>query len=131
LTGGGVAQNNAVHLRDAAYRASVALAKEKGAFPLFDQRWLDSGFARRLPQTLRDEIARHGLRNSHLISIAPTGTISLAFADNASNGIEPAFAWTYQRRKRVQGKEFESITVEDPRIAVSYLRGRRNWLRSL
>jgi ribonucleoside-diphosphate reductase alpha chain len=89
-------------LRNAAYAASVELAREKGPFPLFDaQLYLDGAFAQRLPDDLRDRIALHGIRNSHLLSIAPTGTIALAFADNASNGIEPAFSWVYQRKKRM------------------------------
>ncbi len=100
-------------LRDAAYGASIDLAIEKGAFPLFDARYLESGFATRLPQTIRERIATHGIRNSHLISIAPTGTISLAFADNASNGIEPAFSWQYTRRKRAPDGDFETFAVED------------------
>ena len=84
-------------LRDAAYEASADLAKERGAFKLFNADLLLSGnaFASRLPQALREKIRAQGLRNSHLLSIAPTGTISLAFADNASNGIEPAFSWSY------------------------------------
>src|SRR5699024_11040451 len=82
-------------------------------FPLFDaEKYLQSGFARRLPKAIRDEIREHGLRNSHLLSIAPTGTISLAFGDNVSNGIEPAFSWRYNRRKRT-GDGFENIQVED------------------
>jgi len=88
-------------MRNSAYDASVGLAVEKGAFPLFDaSKYLESGFAKRLPKSLRQKIAAKGLRNSHLLSIAPTGTITLAFADNASNGIEPAFSWTYNRKKR-------------------------------
>jgi ribonucleoside-diphosphate reductase alpha chain len=108
-----MAQAIARALRDAAYCASIALAAEKGRFELFDVRLLESPFARRLPAHLRDEIRRVGLRNSHLLSIAPTGTISLAFADNASNGIEPAYAWSYQRRKRTAAGSFEAIDVED------------------
>ncbi|MBA4095019.1 MAG: ribonucleoside-diphosphate reductase, adenosylcobalamin-dependent, partial [Candidatus Accumulibacter sp.] len=82
-------------LRDAAYATSVELAREKGPFPLFDaDKYLDSQFVARLPDWLRDAIRTYGIRNSHLLSIAPTGTISLAFADNASNGIEPPYAWT-------------------------------------
>jgi ribonucleoside-diphosphate reductase alpha chain len=101
-------------LRDAAYGASVALAQEKGPFPLFDaERYLAGQFVRRLPQELREAIARHGIRNSHLLSIAPTGTISLAFADNASNGIEPAFSWTYQRKKRMPDNSTRSYEVAD------------------
>jgi ribonucleoside-diphosphate reductase alpha chain len=101
-------------LRDAAYRGSVELAREKGAFPLFDaEPYLDSAFIRRFPQNLRDSIRVDGLRNSHLLAIAPTGTISLAFADNASNGIEPPFAWTYTRRKRTPDGGVQDYAVED------------------
>ena len=101
-------------LRDAAYAASVELAREKGAFPLFDaERYLDGAFARRLPDDLREAIARHGIRNSHLMSIAPTGTIALAFADNASNGIEPAFSWVYQRKKRMPDASTRIYEVAD------------------
>jgi ribonucleoside-diphosphate reductase alpha chain len=101
-------------LRDAAYRGSVALAQEKGAFPLFDtEKYLAAGFAKRLPEDLRATIRTHGLRNSHLLAIAPTGTISLAFADNASNGIEPPFAWTYTRRKRTPDGGVLDYAVED------------------
>ena len=60
-----------------------------------------------------DRIRANGLRNSHLLSIAPTGTISLAFADNASNGIEPAFSWTYNRKKRMPDGSFKEYAVED------------------
>jgi ribonucleoside-diphosphate reductase alpha chain len=101
-------------LRDAAYGASVKLAAEKGAFPLFDaERYLAGGFAGRLPDALRVRIREQGLRNSHLLSVAPTGTISLAFADNASNGIEPAFSWTYTRRKRTADGGHQGYRVED------------------
>jgi ribonucleoside-diphosphate reductase alpha chain len=99
----------------AAYAASVDLAKEKGAFPRFDaERYLAApGFASRLPDGLKDDIRRHGIRNSHLLSIAPTGTISLAFADNASNGIEPAFSWFYNRKKRTADDGHQIYRVED------------------
>ena len=102
-------------LRDTAYDASVDLAQERGAFPLFNADLYLSGstFASRLPQALKDRIRAHGLRNSHLLSIAPTGTISLAFADNASNGIEPAFSWTYTRRKRLPDGGFAEHAVQD------------------
>jgi ribonucleoside-diphosphate reductase alpha chain len=100
-------------LRDAAYEASVGLAREKGAFPLFDARYLEGAFVRRLPDNIRAAIAAHGIRNSHLLSIAPTGTISLAFADNASNGIEPAFSWVYQRRKRMPDGSVRVYEVAD------------------
>ncbi|HTR07440.1 MAG TPA: adenosylcobalamin-dependent ribonucleoside-diphosphate reductase [Paraburkholderia sp.] len=102
-------------MRDAAYRASVELALERGAFPLFDaDTYLEEGtFASRLPEDLKAEIRTHGIRNSHLLSIAPTGTVSLAFADNVSNGIEPAFSWTYQRTRRMADGSRETFNVED------------------
>ena len=83
-------------LRNGCYRASADLAEEKGAFPLYDDRWLKSGFAKTLPYKLRKRIKENGIRNSHLTSIAPTGTISLV-ADNVSGGIEPAFSHGYDR----------------------------------
>ncbi len=105
----------AATMRDEAYAASIDIAKEKGAFPLLDkERFLDAAhFAARLPEPLKAGIRAHGIRNSHLLSIAPTGTISLAFADNASNGIEPAFAWTYQRKKRMPDNSMRTYDVED------------------
>jgi ribonucleoside-diphosphate reductase alpha chain len=83
-------------LRDNAYSASIELAKEKGAFPLFREDYVDSGFAKTLPESIRDDIREYGIRNSHLLSIAPTGTISLS-ADNVSSGIEPVFSLGYDR----------------------------------
>ena len=102
-------------MRDAAYRASVELAKEKGAFPKFKaEGYLAEGtFASRLPDDIKAAIRQHGIRNSHLLSIAPTGTVSLAFADNASNGIEPAFSWGYKRNKREGDGSTSSYMVED------------------
>jgi ribonucleoside-diphosphate reductase alpha chain len=102
-------------MRDSAYAASVALAQEKGAFPRFDaDGYLANGtFASRLPVNLQADIRTHGIRNSHLLSIAPTGTVSLAFADNASNGIEPAFSWTYTRKKREADGSTSEYAVED------------------
>ncbi|NMM07586.1 adenosylcobalamin-dependent ribonucleoside-diphosphate reductase [Polaromonas sp.] len=105
----------AVRMRDAAYTASVALAKEKGAFAKFDAAgYLAPGtFASRLPPALQKAIRAQGIRNSHLLSIAPTGTVSLAFADNASNGIEPAFSWMYRRKKRESDGSTTDYAVED------------------
>ena len=102
-------------MRNAAYRASIELAKEKGAFPRFDAtQYLGQGtFASRLPQDIQDAIRKHGIRNSHLLSIAPTGTVSLAFADNASNGIEPPFSWTYTRNKREADGSRSQYQVQD------------------
>ncbi len=102
-------------MRDEAYLASVELAQERGAFPLLDaEQYLAAPrFASRLPDEIKDKIRKHGIRNSHLLSIAPTGTISLAFADNASNGIEPAFSWFYTRKKRMMDGSTKDYPVED------------------
>ncbi|MDB4012395.1 adenosylcobalamin-dependent ribonucleoside-diphosphate reductase, partial [Planktomarina temperata] len=82
----------------AAYLASVDLAKEKGAFPLFDaEGYLASGAMEQMDADVRDAIAKHGIRNALLTSIAPTGTISL-YAGNVSSGIEPVFAYAYTRK---------------------------------
>jgi len=102
-------------MRDAAYAASIELAKEKGAFPALDvEKYLGSdSFVSRLDDKLKNDIRQFGIRNSHLLSIAPTGTVSLAFADNASNGIEPAFSWVYRRKKREANGSISEYAVED------------------
>lgn len=82
----------------AAYLASVDLAREKGAFPLFDaEPYLASGFMSKMDDDVREAIREHGIRNALLTSIAPTGTISL-YAGNVSSGIEPVFAYAYTRK---------------------------------
>lgn len=79
------------------YSASALLAKEKGPFPLYlHDGYMSSKFIKRLNVYTKDLITKHGLRNSHLLSIAPTGTISLA-ADNVSSGIEPVFSLGFDR----------------------------------
>jgi ribonucleoside-diphosphate reductase alpha chain len=81
-----------------AYLASVDLAREKGAFPLFDaEKFLASGAMQQMDEDVRDAIRAHGIRNALLTSIAPTGTISL-YAGNVSSGIEPVFATSYTRK---------------------------------
>jgi ribonucleoside-diphosphate reductase alpha chain len=85
-------------IESAAYLASAEIAAEKGAFPLYDaEKFLASPNVARLPAQVRDAIARHGIRNGCLTSIAPTGTISL-FAGNVSSGVEPVFDFRYSRR---------------------------------
>ena len=80
-----------------AYLASTELAQEKGAFPLFDrEKFLASETVKTLDSDVQDAIAKHGIRNALLTSIAPTGTISL-FADNVSSGLEPVFSFKYTR----------------------------------
>jgi ribonucleoside-diphosphate reductase alpha chain len=82
----------------AAYLASVQLAKEKGAFPLFDaEKYLATGHMQAMDEDVREAIRTHGIRNALLTSIAPTGTISL-YAGNVSSGIEPVFAYAYTRK---------------------------------
>ncbi|MGI3169123.1 adenosylcobalamin-dependent ribonucleoside-diphosphate reductase [Pseudooceanicola sp. C21-150M6] len=82
----------------ASYLASVDLAKEKGAFPLFDRdAYLGSGTMQAMDADVRAAVAEHGIRNALLTSIAPTGTISL-YAGNVSSGIEPVFAYEYTRK---------------------------------
>jgi len=100
-------------LRDAAYRTSIDLAREKGAFPYLDKTpYLESAFVQRLPAALRDAIARHGIRNSHLLAIAPAGSISL-LANNVSNGLEPAYGFEYRRKMRQPDGSFTEYTVTD------------------
>lgn len=91
-----------------AYLASVALAKEKGAFPLFDaDKFLASGNMQKMDEDVREAVREHGIRNALLTSIAPTGTISL-YAGNVSSGIEPTFAYEYDRK--VMQKDGSKIT---------------------
>ena len=100
-------------MRDRVYEASCDLAEEKGAFPtLVPNAYLQSEFAQRLPRKIRQRIASTGIRNSHLLTIAPTGTISL-LANNVSSGLEPVFDYSYQRQMRLEGDETKSYQVED------------------
>ncbi len=100
-------------IRNSAYRASIELAVEKGPFPAFDAaEYCDAPFIRRLPSDLRNDLQRHGSRNSHVLSIAPAGTISL-FAGNVSSGMEPIYALECERTIRGPGQEFQDIVVDD------------------
>ncbi len=100
-------------LRDSAYHASCDLAQEKGAFPvLIADDYLAGNFAQRLPEELQRRIAEEGIRNSHLLAIAPTGTISL-LANNVSSGLEPVFDYTYQRNLRLNAESYRQVEVED------------------
>ena len=96
-------------LRDNCYKASALLAKEKGPFPLYREEYLKSNFVRSLPQSVKKLIREYGIRNSHLTSIAPTGTISLV-ADNVSGGIEPVFSHYYDRTiQTFEGPKVERV----------------------
>ncbi len=97
----------------AAYLASVDLAREKGAFPLFEaDGFLGSANMQAMDEDLRDAIRAHGIRNALLTSIAPTGTISL-YAGNVSSGIEPVFAYEYTRKVLQKDGSRTDETVED------------------
>jgi len=97
--------------RDGVYNASIDIAKDKGSFPLFDaEKYVKSGFIKTLPQSIRKRIKKYGIRNSHLLSIAPTGTISLS-ADNVSGGIEPVFSHYYDRTiQTFEGPKVERVS---------------------
>jgi len=97
----------------AAYRSSVQLAKEKGSFPGFNaESYMQGSFVQSLPGDIREAIATAGIRNSHLIAIAPTGTISL-LANNVSSGLEPVFEARYRRRIRQLDGSLEDYEVVD------------------
>ena len=97
----------------AAYLASAELAREKGAFPLYQaERFLSAPHVARLPEDVRAAIAKHGIRNGLLTSIAPTGTISL-LAGNVSSGVEPVFDYRYERRVLERDGAHRTETVED------------------
>jgi ribonucleoside-diphosphate reductase alpha chain len=103
-----------------AYRASIELAREKGAFPLYDrERFLAGYFVAKLPPDIRDGIAHFGIRNSHLVAIAPAGSNSL-LAGNVSSGIEPLFDVRY--RRHVAGRD--GIPVSSELSSLAY----RQWL---
>ncbi|MHB1084538.1 MAG: adenosylcobalamin-dependent ribonucleoside-diphosphate reductase [Thiobacillus sp.] len=111
-------------LRDAAYRASIDLAREKGAFPKLEpQAFLASGFCARLPEAIRDAITAHGIRNSHLLAIAPAGTISL-LANNCSSGIEPIFAAVAERRILAMDGSYRTHRVIDSALRLWQQLGR-------
>jgi ribonucleoside-diphosphate reductase alpha chain len=100
-------------IRNSAYLASIDLALERGQFPLFDvDKYMQGKFIKRLPIPIRDEISsRIGIRNSVLLTIAPTGTTSIYYG-NVSSGLEPTFAWRYNRKMRQADgsfKEFEQV----------------------
>ena len=108
-----IAQHAMQRICHAAYQASVELAREKGAFPLFDkEKYLAGAFVRTLPESIRDGIARHGIRNSHLTAIAPAGTISL-LANNISSGLEPVFGHRYTRRILKRDGCYADYAVDD------------------
>ncbi|MEN8108186.1 MAG: adenosylcobalamin-dependent ribonucleoside-diphosphate reductase [Pseudomonadota bacterium] len=115
--GKAAARNEAARVMEtvcfAAYRSSIQLAREKGSFPFFEREaYLESRFVRSLPEDIRCGIAEHGIRNSHLTAIAPTGTISL-LANNVSSGIEPVFDFRFSRKVLNRDGEYVRFDLED------------------
>jgi ribonucleoside-diphosphate reductase alpha chain len=111
--GRALAQDVMASIRDTAYEASVDLAREKGTFPLFDQdSYLNAPFVRQLPERIQASIAKHGIRNSHLLAIAPAGTISL-LAGNVSSGVEPIYALEATRKVRGRDLAIRRVDVRD------------------
>lgn len=112
-------------IRDAAYTASARLAKEKGAFPLFDkEQYRKSEQYQALSDEAKDLIERHGLRNSHLTSIAPTGTIAIC-ADNVSSGLEPVVDYEYDREVVKADLSRETFTFTDYGYGQLGIKGKR------
>lgn len=95
-------------IKNTAYDASINLAIEKGPFPLFRQEYVNSGFVKTLKRGLRNKIREHGIRNSHLLTVAPCGTTSMV--QGVTGGIEPLFSPVYVRRRRTtDDKQIETI----------------------
>jgi len=105
------------------YLASVDLAKQKGPFAYFDQKYLKGEFIKTLDEDVQDRIGKYGIRNSHLTSIAPTGTISFC-ADNVSSGIEPVFGYT-QKRRVIMADGVKIVDVPDYGVGTLKVHGKR------
>ena len=109
-----VAARIMARVRDTAYQTSIDLAAEKGPFPFFDRdKYLAGADIRGLPEALRTGIANKGIRNSHLIAIAPTGTISL-LANGVSSGVEPVFDFHHRRQVLSEQGEYREFEIVDP-----------------
>lgn len=112
-TGRGLAEETMRRICHAAYEASISLARERGSFPRFRRdNFLAGRFVSRLPTGIRDAIGTYGIRNSHLLAIAPAGTISL-LAGNVSSGIEPIFALEAERRIMQSDGSYRMDRVDD------------------
>lgn len=120
-----VAESVMRFIANTAYQASVDLAIEKGPFPLFDaDKYLsEEHFVHRIDDVVKAAIREHGIRNSHLLSVAPTGTTSLAFFDGCAGGLEPTFDFGHNRRKRMPDGSPKTYFV-----AAGILSDYLNWL---
>jgi len=99
-------------IMEVTWQTSIELAKEKGSFLFYDKKYLQGEFVKTLDVSIQQQIAIHGIRNSHHNTIAPTGTTSL-LANNVSNGIEPIFKANYQRHVRSLTNETLTFSVDD------------------
>ncbi len=109
-------------IRNEAFKASIEIAKDKGSFSEFDyDRYLGNGYVEKLPTRILKSIKKYGLRNAVVLSIAPTGTISMVAG--TSSGIEPIFAPMYKRKYRVEGTLAEEIIV-DPMFGLAVEEGK-------
>lgn len=111
-------------IKDHAYAASAILAKEKGSFPLYDaEKYLKGEFIRTLSPWVQEMISQYGIRNSHLLSVAPTGTMAFTY-DNVSSSIEPVFSYEQERDIMDQhGKRTE--VIQDYGMRVFGVKGKR------
>lgn len=108
------------------YMASSHIAQLKGSFPLFDPCYFEGEFFKTLDEDVQERIKKYGLRNSHLTSIAPTGTISMT-ADNVSSSIEPVYRWK-QERTVLMASGREQVALYDYGFGTLNVRGRRTSL---
>ena len=109
-------------IRDESYKTSIYLARDKAPFPAFDRdKYLSESFAKTLPIRIRHYIRKFGIRNAVMLTIPPTGTISMLLG--VSSGIEPIFSAMYNRRYR-QGNIWKEQLVVDPLFKEYYLDGK-------
>lgn len=99
-------------IAEVTWRTSIELAKEKGVFPFYEPAYLQGQFVQTLDDSIRQDLQKYGVRNSHHNTIAPTGTTSL-LANNVSNGIEPIFKAEYVRHMQMSGQEIKTFRVQD------------------
>ena len=100
-----------------AYKASIKLARERGSFPFLDrEKFVQSGFIQKHEKYpcwkgIKEDILKYGIRNAKLLSVAPTGTLSLTFGNNCSSGIEPIFSLSYERKAKIGGQDDSNIQI--------------------
>lgn len=104
------------------YKASIELSKERGEFPLLDrEKFIESGFIKKHYlnsdyrakdwKQVKEDILKYGIRNAKMVSIAPTGTLSLTFGNNCSSGLEPIFSLEYERKVKMGGQSDDDIKI--------------------